>query len=130
MREQAFPFCLASSERRLQQHGRQNLHDLKVLASSASQVTCCWRSDVSIFAIDVPPMALAKLKAALPNLLEEQALTDPSELYFATAEIGTDVSPRRRSKDMDGGAVSCSAGSRASQIGRLPDLAWFTAGSR
>lgn len=88
-REQAFPFCLASSERRLQQHGRQNLHDLKALASSASQVTLLLAaSDVSIFAIDVPPMAPQKLKAALPNMLEEQVLTDPSELYFATAEIG------------------------------------------
>ena len=88
-REQAFPFCLASAERRLQQHGRQNLQDLIPLARSANQVVLLLASsDVAFFMLEVPPMAPQKLKAALPNLLEEQVLSDPSELLFASVTAG------------------------------------------
>lgn len=81
--EHAFPFCLASGDRRPLQQGRQNFQDLRDLATSANQVVLYLASsDVSFFDIEVPPMPLQKLRNALPNLLEEQLLSDPSELLF------------------------------------------------
>lgn len=81
--DHAFPFCLASADKRPMQHGRQNLNDLKELARSANQtILLVASSDVSFFDVEVPPMPIQKLRTALPNLLEEQLLVDPSELLF------------------------------------------------
>ncbi|WMW79093.1 type II secretion system protein GspL [Undibacterium cyanobacteriorum] len=87
-RESAFAFCLASTERHLQQHGRQNLQDLISIARSASQVVLLLASsDVALFSVEVPPMSPQKLKAALPNLLEERVLEDTADLIFASTPI-------------------------------------------
>lgn len=81
--EHAFPFCLVSGDKRPLQHGRQNLQDLREFSSNATQVVLLLASsDVSFFNVDVPPMPMQKLRSALPNLLEEQLLVDPSELLF------------------------------------------------
>lgn len=81
--DHAFPFCLASADKRPIQHGRQNFNDLKEFARGANQtVLLVASSDVSFFDVEVPPMPLQKLRAALPNLLEEQLLVDPAELLF------------------------------------------------
>lgn len=78
-----FPFCLASAEKAVLQHGQQGLVDLKALAQAAGQVVLLLStSDVNLLRVKVPPMPFAKIKQALPNLLEEQVLVDASELMF------------------------------------------------
>lgn len=39
-------------------------------------------SDVTLLRIQVPPLSPARLKAALPNLLEDQLMSDPAESVF------------------------------------------------
>nr|WP_314860474.1 type II secretion system protein GspL [uncultured Undibacterium sp.] len=81
-----FPFCLASAEKNVLQQGKQSLSDLLALAQDLAQlVLMVSASDVTVLKVAVPPMPFAKLKLALPNLLEEQLLTDPAELLFIAA---------------------------------------------
>lgn len=81
--EWTLPFCLASAEKAVLQQGRQRLSDLRTLVQAASQVVLLLStSDVNLLRVKVPPMPFAKIKQALPNLLEEQVLVDASELMF------------------------------------------------
>lgn len=79
----ALPFALISDEGSVVQKGQQSLLELKELARNSRQVTLLLAaSDVSLISVKVPPMSAAKLKAALPNLVEDQLLADPSELIL------------------------------------------------
>jgi general secretion pathway protein L len=81
--QQAFPYCLASSSDNVLQHGFKSFADLKSLAQAAQQVVLLLAaSDVNLVSVKVPPLPLAKLRAALPNMLEDQVLVDPSQLMF------------------------------------------------
>ena len=80
---QTFPYCLASAEKNILQHGRHAFSNLQDLSKDAAQVIfLVSASDVSFLHVAVPPMPFAKIKAALPNLLEEQLLADPADLLF------------------------------------------------
>ncbi|MDO8702690.1 MAG: type II secretion system protein GspL [Undibacterium sp.] len=77
------PFGLVSDEGGIVQQGQQTLASLKDLAINARQVVLLLAaSDVSLISVKVPPMSAAKLKVALPNLIEDQLLDDPSELIL------------------------------------------------
>jgi general secretion pathway protein L len=79
----ARPFALISDEGGIVQKGQQNLLDLKELAISSRQVVLLLAaSDVNLIPVKVPPMSAAKLKVALPNLIEDQLLADPAELIL------------------------------------------------
>ncbi|MES2047522.1 MAG: type II secretion system protein GspL [Pseudomonadota bacterium] len=79
----ALQFALISDEGGVVQKGQQSLPDLKELATNARQVVLLLAaSDVSLIPVKVPPMSAAKLKAALPNLIEDQLLADPAELIL------------------------------------------------
>ena len=81
--KQARPFALISDEGNIVQKGQQSLLDLKELATSSRQVILLLAaSDVSLIPVKVPPMSAAKLKTALPNLIEDQLLADPAELIL------------------------------------------------
>ena len=76
-------FALISDEGKIVQKGQQNLLDLRELAAGSRQVVLLLAaSDVSLIPVKVPPMSAAKLKAALPNLIEDQLLADPAELIL------------------------------------------------
>lgn len=81
-----FPYCLASAEKNILQQGTQRIISLLSLAPDLAQVVLMVSaSDVTVLKVAVPPMPFAKLKLALPNLLEEQLLADPAELLFIAA---------------------------------------------
>ncbi|MFZ6802038.1 type II secretion system protein GspL [Undibacterium sp. Di24W] len=81
-----FPYCLASADKNILQQGKQGLASLLGLVQDVAQlVLMVSASDVTVLKVAVPPMPFAKLKLALPNLLEEQLLTDPAELLFIAA---------------------------------------------
>ena len=85
---QALAFALISAEGRLQQQGHSSLAELKALAISAKQVAFILAaSDTSLLRTKVPPMSAAKLKQALPNLLEDQLITDPSDLVLVSGDV-------------------------------------------
>ena len=79
----ARPFALISDDSKIVQQGQQSLTDLKEMAIISRQVVLLLAaSDVSLMPIKVPPMSAAKLKAALPNLIEDQLLADPEDLIL------------------------------------------------
>jgi general secretion pathway protein L len=85
--ELARPFALVSEDGTILQQGRQSLASLKNLATNARQVSLLLAaSDVTLASVKVPPMAANKLKAALPNLVEDKLLTDPAELIFLSEQ--------------------------------------------
>lgn len=76
-------FGLVSDEGGIVQQGQLPLAALKDLAINARQVVLLLAaSDVSVMSVNVPPMSPAKLKTALPNLIEELLLDDPEELIL------------------------------------------------
>jgi general secretion pathway protein L len=79
----ARPYALISENGEVQQQGREALANLQGIAANARQVTLLLAaSDVTLLTVKIPPMSAAKLKAALPNLIEDQLLTDTSELIL------------------------------------------------
>ncbi|MCH8618851.1 type II secretion system protein GspL [Undibacterium sp. TS12] len=80
---QSLAFALISDEGRLQQQGQSSLAELRSMASAAKQVAFLLAaSDASLLTAAVPPMSPAKLKQALPNLLEDQLINDPADLIL------------------------------------------------
>jgi len=85
---QALAFALISTEGRLQQQGQSSLHELKSLALAAKQVAFILAaSDTSLLTTKVPPMSASKLKQALPNLLEDQLISDPADLVLVSSDV-------------------------------------------
>lgn len=85
-REFLFPYCVASTEKNILQHGKLGWAALSPLAQGVTEVVLLVSaSDVTMLKVTVPPMPFAKLKLALPNLLEEQLLADPADLLFVAA---------------------------------------------
>jgi general secretion pathway protein L len=74
------PFALTSQGDAIQREGTAPLSDLSGLMQKTQRVVLLLAaSDVSLLRIKVPPMSAARLKAALPNLVEERIISDPAE---------------------------------------------------
>ncbi|TWI63094.1 general secretion pathway protein L [Pseudoduganella lurida] len=56
-----------------------------LVAASRRVVLLLAAPDVSLLRVTVPPLAGSRLKAALPNLVEDQLLGDPDDCVFALA---------------------------------------------
>lgn len=83
-----WPFALANTEGKILQQGKNSLANLKGLATSANQVVLLLAaSDVTLMSVSAPPMAYAKLKMALPNLVEDQLLNDPADSVLVCTPI-------------------------------------------
>jgi general secretion pathway protein L len=77
---QSRPFAVTSAEGAVQQHGEATLTELRSQIQSARAVVLLLAaSDVNLLRIKVPPLSAAKLKVALPNLVEEHVLGDPND---------------------------------------------------
>ncbi|MBX9900820.1 MAG: hypothetical protein K2Y28_08560 [Burkholderiaceae bacterium] len=82
------PFALVSAEGKILQQGSETLSGLKQFAVNANQVALLLAaSDVSLISIKVPPMSHAKLKLALPNLIEDQLLGDPADAILLASPV-------------------------------------------
>lgn len=58
-----------------------------LMAKTQRVVLLLAASDVSLLRIKVPPMSAARLKAALPNLVEDQIITDPAECVVVAGGV-------------------------------------------
>lgn len=77
-------FALASNRGAIEREGLSTLPDLAdAIRHAARVVLLLGASDVSLLRVKVPPLSGARLKAALPNLVEDQLLSDPAECTFA-----------------------------------------------
>ncbi len=71
---------------RLQRIGHASLHELSALMQQSQRVVLLLAaSDVSLFRIAVPPLPAARLKAALPALVEDRVIGDPAACAIAVA---------------------------------------------
>ncbi len=76
----ACPFALVSNGGAIERQGAMPFPALADPAAKAQQVAVLLAaSDASLLRLKVPPLSAAKLKAALPNLVEEQLLCDPAD---------------------------------------------------
>jgi general secretion pathway protein L len=76
------PYALASGAA-IEREGQAPLADLAPLIAKAQRIVLLLAaSDVTLLQVRVPPLSAARLKAALPNLLEDQLMSDPAESVF------------------------------------------------
>ncbi|MGB9094257.1 MAG: type II secretion system protein GspL [Gallionella sp.] len=74
------PFALVSHGGAIEREGTTALADLAdVVARSQRVVVLLAASDVTLLRLQVPPLSAARLKAALPNLVEDRLISDASE---------------------------------------------------
>ncbi|HYD81203.1 MAG TPA: type II secretion system protein GspL [Paucimonas sp.] len=73
-------FAVASHGDAIEREGTASLSELADTAAKVQRVVLLVAaSDVTLLRVHVPPMSAAKLKAALPNLVEDQLMSDPDE---------------------------------------------------
>ncbi len=88
-------FALVGDGGNVMQQGAGALGNLGELVSGARRVVLLLAAaDVSLLKVKVPPLSGAKLKAALPNLVEEQVLGDPADCVLALAPASGDSNER------------------------------------
>lgn len=74
------PFAVVANGGAIEREGHAPLADLSELTARAQRtVLLLAASDVSLLRVRVPPMSAARLRAALPNLVEDQLITDPAD---------------------------------------------------
>ncbi len=84
----ACQFALAGDGGSLLQQGAAALGGLTDLVVGARQVVLIVAAaDVTLLRVQVPPLSAARLKAALPNLVEEQLLGDPADCVLVSAPV-------------------------------------------
>ncbi len=77
-----------ASRGRLQRIGHASLPELTALMQQVPRVILLLAaSDVSLFRIAVPPLSAARLKAALPALIEDRVIGDPAECAIALGPV-------------------------------------------
>jgi general secretion pathway protein L len=82
----ACPFALVADNGNLLQQGAAPLPSLGATVAQAKRVVLLLAaSDVTLLRVKVPPLSPARLKAALPSLVEDQLIADPSESAMVAA---------------------------------------------
>lgn len=77
-------FALATDAGSVQREGVAQLSELAASVAGAQRlVLILAAADVSLLRVMVPPLSPARLRAALPNLVEDQLLTDPADSVVA-----------------------------------------------
>jgi len=83
----ACPFALVSHGDAIEREGNAPIADLADAVAKAKRVILLLAaSDVTLLRLQVPPLSAARLKAALPNLVEDQLVTDPTECAIIAGE--------------------------------------------
>lgn len=73
-------FAVAAHGDAIEREGMASLNELADTVARVQRVVLLVAaSDVTLLRVQVPPMSAAKLKAALPNLVEDQLMSDPDE---------------------------------------------------
>ena len=76
----ACPYALASASGMLEQEGVTSLPQASALVARAQRVVLLVAASyVTMLRVQLPPMSAARQRAALPNLVEDQLITDPAE---------------------------------------------------
>lgn len=79
-------YALVSEQNRIERQGITLFSDLGAQITAAARVVLILAAaDVNLLRMQVPPLSDAKLKMALPNLVEEQLLDDPLDCVLVTS---------------------------------------------
>lgn len=85
-------FALAADRGALEREGIAALSDLAELVRRAQRVVLVLAaSDATLLRVKVPPMSAARLRAALPNLVEDHLMSDPAENVVVAGETHGDL---------------------------------------
>jgi general secretion pathway protein L len=82
-----FPYALVSDAGIIENQGTSPLPTLSATISKVPCVLLLDSSDVTLLSIKVPPLSAARMKAALPGLVEEQLLCDPAECVIVAGAL-------------------------------------------
>ncbi|MGZ8358285.1 MAG: type II secretion system protein GspL, partial [Telluria sp.] len=81
-------FALVADGGKVVQQGEGALRNMTdVVAASRRVVLILAASDVTLLQVKAPPLSSARLKAALPGLVEELVLGDPAECVLVAAPL-------------------------------------------
>jgi general secretion pathway protein L len=82
------PFALVSHGSTIERQGTAALSELSGTVAKAQRVVLLLAaSDVTVLRLKVPPLSSAKLKIALPNLVEDQLISDPSDCVVVSGGL-------------------------------------------
>jgi general secretion pathway protein L len=82
------PFALATQGDVVEREGVAPLSELAGVVAAAQRVVLLLAaSDVSLLRVKTPPLSAAKLKLALPNLIEDQLMTDPADCVVVAGNL-------------------------------------------
>lgn len=85
----ACPFAMVSNSGAIERQGALPLTGLKNLIEEAQQIHLLLAaSDVSLLRLKLPPLNAARLKAALPNMVEDQLVSSPDECVVVASNAG------------------------------------------
>lgn len=86
------PYALASNSGAVEKEGTAPLADLSGMVAGADRtVLLLAGSDVSFLRVKTPPMSPARLKLALPNLVEDQLMMDPADCLVVPGDLVDDL---------------------------------------
>ena len=81
-------FALVGDGGNVMQQGASPLGNLADMVAAARRVVLLLAAaDVTLLHVPVPPLSNARLKAALPALVEDQVLGDPADCVLALAPL-------------------------------------------
>lgn len=81
-------FALVADNGAIEREGSATLAALSDAIRQAKRVVLLLAaSDVSLLRVKVPPLSSARLKAALPNLVEDQLMSDPADCAFVAGPL-------------------------------------------
>lgn len=81
------PYALVSGGDTIEREGNAALSDLAGLIGGAQRVVLLVAaSDVTLLHLKLPPLSPTRLRAALPNLIEDQLMSDPAECVVVAGE--------------------------------------------
>lgn len=83
------PYALVATDDTVEREGVAALPDLANVITVAQRVVLLLAaSDVTLLHLTVPPMSGARLRVALPNLVEDQLMTDPADCVMVAGPVG------------------------------------------
>ncbi len=84
----ACPYALVNTQGAIEREAIGSLTDISATIAKAHNVVILLAaSDVTLLQVSLPPLSSAKLKAALPNLVEEQLLGNPADCVVIAGEV-------------------------------------------
>ena len=82
------PYAVVAGIDTIEHEGQVALADLAALIASAQRVVLLLAaSDVTLLHVRVPPLSAARLRVALPNLVEDQLMSDPADCVMVAGNV-------------------------------------------